>query len=110
MKCIVKIFIVVCLLSLGLISSDSYAAIQRTFCQASGVQYDGWGRLRIVCDHQIYWTEPGGNCLPKQSLESLRQWQSIALSAVMSGLKLELYWEDPGNQCGRRLVTVGINR
>lgn len=106
MKRLSNSFLIGLAVTIGAMTADAHA--DRTWaCSVSQVQYDGYGRLLIICDGIGYWAQAGGNCPNSQPIETLRQWQALATSALLSGKTMDLYW-DSSDQCGRRLSTVGI--
>ncbi len=57
--------------------------------------------LSCLSDANLYSTGYGGTC-PAISLELQKLWESMAMAALLSGKKLNIWWNDT---CGSRAIT-----
>jgi hypothetical protein len=89
-----------------LLSSNTATAAVSTLtdCQPNTVALDGWSasaRLKINCkDGNWYYTNPGGSCATAD-IDMVKLWQSMAMSALLSGKKLNVYYD---SACGNRTI------
>lgn len=100
---------VTCVLVLGLVvaaigfHAPAQADSSSGLCTATAVQYDGSPRLRVTCGGTDYWAfgTAWKGCTKTASVDTLKIWQSLATSGLLSGKKLSVYYElQSGAGCG----------
>ena len=52
-------------------------------------------RMSLVCDGILYYTNPGGSC-PQASAEAVRLWENMAMAAMLTGKKVNIYYAPLG--------------
>jgi len=94
-----------------LVSSDA-EAVEVTNCTVARVGYDGSPRLAVHCSGQWYYgfgTSSWSGCNNRVSTDTLKAWQSMATSALLSGRKVNLGYEVQPSSCtlgaGARTLT-----
>lgn len=80
--------------------SPAKAAGSAVTCSVSNVAVD-W-RLNVACSGKWYnsYIEADGKC-PAQPINSIRMWETMALSAMLAGKSVQLYVETTAEGCTR---------
>jgi len=105
-------------LALGLVVAAAAPALQAQadfqsgLCTATAVQYDGSPRLRLTCGGTDYWAFGAAwtGCTKTESVDTLKVWQTLATSGLLSGKKLSIaYAVQSGSGCrsvGAKTITT----
>jgi hypothetical protein len=72
-------------------------------CAVTSISLDG--RLMVDCGGNTYYafSEGGGNC-GNSPMDRIKVWESMAMSAMLSGKQLEVYYTIPSG-CSVRIFT-----
>ena len=79
-------------------------------CLVNTVLVDNNGsRLIVTCsnDTNNYYTNPGGSC-SASSADAVKLWESMAMSAFLSGKKVTIWYQSGGTCTVRNIVSVQV--
>ena len=95
--------------------SQARAETKNAVCTATLVEYDDSPRLRVDCGGTEYWAfgTAWQGCTKTTSVDTLKVWQSLATSGLLSGKKLVVHYKiQSGSGCGsvgaKTIAVLGI--